>query len=142
MNDLDLLLLYEDELFFIHLHKELALLQLTFRTQPEPERFRNAYRLAIDAALNKEVHYWLTDARQIKVMLSENQTWLKVNMQPVLQPAKIRKFAIVMSPECFVMTNPNQVYNQPEPGLVAPPAGVIKVTFDREAAWHWLFNAE
>lgn len=142
MNDLDLVLLYEDNLFFIHLNKGLALLQLTFRTQPETERFRNAYRLAIDAALNKEVHYWLTDARQIKVMQPENQQWLKQNMRPVLQPEKVRKFAIVMAPECFVMTNPNQVYNQPEPAPVTPPTNTIKVHFDREAARQWLFSAE
>lgn len=142
MNDLNLHLLYEDELFFIHLDKELALLQLTFRTQPEPERFRNAYRLAIDAALNKEVHYWLTDARQIKEMLPENQQWLKQNMRMVLQPHKIRKFAIVMAPECFVMTNPNQVYNPAEPTPATPPTNTIKVHFNREAAWQWLFSGE
>jgi hypothetical protein len=140
MNDITLALLYEDEHFFIQVNKELALFQLTFREQPDPERFRNAYRLAIDAAQSKAVNYWLTDAQQIKVMQPENQAWLKQNMQPLLQPNKIRKFAIVMAPECFVMTNPNQVYNSPAPEPTITPTGIIKVHFDKAAALQWLFN--
>lgn len=140
MNDIALALLYEDEHFFIQINKELALIQLTFREQPDPERFRNAYRLAIDAAQSKAVNYWLTDAQQIKVMQPENQAWLKQNMQPLLQPNKIRKFAIVMAPECFVMTNPNQVYSPPTSEPTTTAAGIIKVHFDKAAALQWLFN--
>jgi hypothetical protein len=142
MNDLDLSLLYEDDHFFIQLHKELSLIQLTFRHHPDLERFRNAYRLAIDIAWSKEVNYWLTDAQQIKVMQPENQSWLKQSMKPLLQSFKIRKFAIVMAPECFVMTSPNQVYNPPEPEPTTTVVGSIKVHFDRAAALQWLFSKE
>ncbi len=140
MVTLTLSMLYEDELFQIQLDKQLSLIQLTFRQQPDPEHFRNAYLIAIDAAQSKEVKYWLTDARQIKAMQSENQTWLRQNMKPLLQSFQIRKFAIVMAPECFVMTNPNQVYKRPEPDKEKAPAGLIKVHFDLEAAKDWLFE--
>ncbi len=140
MVNITLSTLYENELFQIELDKQLSLLQLTFRQNPDLEHFRNAYLLAIDAAQSKEVRYWLTDARQIKVMLPENQSWLKQNMMPLLQSFRIRRFAIVMAPECFVMTNPTQVYNRPEPEKEKAPTGLIKVHFDLDAAKDWLFE--
>jgi hypothetical protein len=142
MVELSLELLFEDDTFQIELDKEAGIIQLTFRKQPDTDHFRNGYRLAIDTALRKEVKYWLTDAQQIKVMLPENQGWLKQNMGPLLKPALVRKFAIVMAPECFVMTNPNQVYNQANPGPATPDAGRIKVHFEKEAAYEWLFSGE
>ncbi len=142
MVELKLETLYEDEVLQIQFDKEFSLIQLTFRKQPDLERFRNGYRLGLDAALRKEVQFWLTDAQQIKVMQPENQIWLMQNMLPLLKSFTIRKFAIVMAPECFVMTSPNQVYNRPNPENETPPAGSIKVHFDLEAARNWLFSED
>lgn len=142
MVDLALEILYQDDIFEIHLDKRFSVLQLAFRKQPDADHFRNAYRLAIETALRKNVRYWLTDARQIRTMEPENQGWLVQNMAPLLQSFQIRKFAIVMSPECFVMTNPNQVYNKVSPGNEAPATGSIKVHFDMEAAFDWIFSLE
>ncbi|KAA5547503.1 hypothetical protein [Adhaeribacter rhizoryzae] len=127
---------YEDGAFQIRLDKALAVLELTFLIHPDKEHFRNGYRLAFDAAASKNIKYWLTDATQIKAMERENQVWLLERMTPLLKANIIRRFAIVMAPECFVMTNPNQVYEKKE----AEPqsAGLIKVHFDKDAAYNWL----
>ena len=130
--------LYENDIYQIQLDKNIALIYLTFLTHPNPDQFRNAYRVAIDTALRKEVKYWLTDAQQIKSMQPENQSWLKENMAPLLK--QLRKFAIVMAPECFVMTNPNQVYSKVNKETESPTVGIIKVHFDKEAAYNWLFS--
>ncbi len=132
--------LYASEAVQIDLDKVNSLIQLTFRQQPESEQFRNGYRLAIDAALAKEVKYWLTDATRIKAMLPENQNWLVQQMAPLLKTFSIRKFAIVMAPECFVMTNPNKVYEKPVQADAAPSSGSIKVHFDKDSALQWLFS--
>lgn len=130
--------IYEDGAFQILIDKEFAVLELTFLQHPDREHFRNGYRLAFDAAASKNISYWLTDATQIKAMERENQVWLLERMTPLLKANTIRRFAIVMDPVCFVMTNPNQVYEKKE----AEPqsAGVIKVHFDKEAAYNWLFS--
>ncbi|WP_205502295.1 hypothetical protein [Rufibacter psychrotolerans] len=131
--------LYEDEVAQIKLDKEAGVLQLTFLQSPAGEQFRNAYRLALDLAATKGVRFWLTDARQIKAMLPENQTWLVQNMAPLFSSFQLRRFAIVMAPECFVMTNPTRVYEKPagqEPASARP----IKVHFDKEAAFQWLLE--
>jgi hypothetical protein len=94
--------------------------------------------LAIDRALAKGVRLWITDAQKIKAMLPENQVWLKQNMAQLFTSSQLRKFAIVMAPECFVMTNPNKVYEKPV--LEKEDASPIKVHFNKEAAVEWLFN--
>lgn len=103
--------LYQDEIVQIQLFKTLDVLQLTFKAQPDINQFRNAYNLAIGTALGKGIKYWLTDARKINQMLPENQVWLKQQMEPLLQTS-LKRFAILMPPECFVMTNPDKVYNK------------------------------
>ncbi|PSR53107.1 hypothetical protein AHMF7605_05980 [Adhaeribacter arboris] len=140
MIDFHLETLYENDFTRIEWSKELALIQLTFRQHPEPERFRNSYHLAIDTAQRKEAKYWLTDARQIKTMEPENQSWLVQNMMPLLKSNQIRKFAIVMDPKCFVMTSPTKVYERPSTSTETAPMGTIKVHFDIEAACNWLFG--
>ncbi|KAA9345725.1 hypothetical protein [Adhaeribacter soli] len=129
--------LYQDGVILIQLFKDLNVLQLTFKVQPDPAQFRHAYQLAIGTAIGKGVKGWLTDARQITRMLPENQVWLKQQMAPLLQ-AGLQKFAILMTPECFVMTNPDKVYNKPTSGPENPTADKIKVHFDREEAFKWL----
>lgn len=131
--------LYEDQVIQILLDSASSLLQLAFLQTPDTDHFRNGYRLAIDIALSKDVTFWLTDARQIKAMLPENQIWLKQRMAPALT-SQVRKFAIVMAPECFVMTSPNQVYEKPERENETQAAGLIKVHFDIEAAYDWIFD--
>jgi len=130
---------YEDGAFQIRTDKAFAVLELTFLQHPDKEHFRNGYRLAFDAAASKNIKYWLTDATQIKAMERENQLWLLERMTPLLKSNIIRRFAIVMAPECFVMTNPNQVYEKKE----AEPqsSGLIKVHFSKEAAYNWLFSS-
>jgi len=134
--------LYENDFTRIEWSKELAFIQLTFRQHPDLERFQNSYRLAIDTALRKDAHYWLTDAQKIKSMLPENQAWLVQNMMPLLKSNQIRKFAIVMAPECFVMTSPNKVYERSNPNNEATSTGSIKVHFDLEAANNWLWSEQ
>ncbi len=138
MISLQLEMLYEDEIVQIELDKHAAVLQLTFLQTPNLEQFRNGYRLAIDRALAKGVRLWLTDAQKIKAMLPENQVWLKQNMAQLFTSSQLRKFAIVMAPECFVMTNPNKVYEKPVPEK--EDASPIKVHFDKEAAVEWLLT--
>jgi hypothetical protein len=75
-------------------------------------------------------------------MLPENQSWLAQQMAPLLKSFQLRRFAIVMAPECFVMTNPNKVYEKPAQTDAAPSSGLIKVHFDKEAAMEWLFSEE
>ena len=133
--------IYEDEVFRISLDKNAAVLELTFLKNPDVEHFRNGYRLAFDAALNKEVKYWLTDATQIKSMARENQVWLMEKMTPLLKSYQLRRFAIVMAPECFVMTNPNQVYEKQTSQQEAESTGLIKVHFDKEAAYGWIYSS-
>lgn len=139
MVNLKLDTLYEDQVLKIQLDKTSYFLQLTFLATPDLERFRIGNRLATDIALAKDVRFWLTDARKIKGMLPENQTWLAQHMAPLLQ-AQIRKFAIVMAPECFVMTSPNKVYEKPAQENEAPANSTIKVHFNMEAASDWLFS--
>ncbi|RNI29184.1 hypothetical protein [Rufibacter latericius] len=140
MEALALQVLYEDEVIRIQLERPAAMLQFTFLQQPTTEQFRNGYQLAIDRAQAKGIKLWLTDAQKIKVMLPENQAWLKQNMAPLFTSFQLRKFAIVMAPECFVMTNPNKVYEKPASEKEAPSAWNIKVHFDKEAALEWLLN--
>ncbi|WP_207434844.1 hypothetical protein [Sabulibacter ruber] len=130
---------YEEEVVQIKLSKEAAVLQLSFLQHPASEQFRNAYRLAIDLAQMKGVRYWLTDAQRIKSMLPENQAWLVQNMAPLFSSQQLKKFAIVMAPECFVMTNPTKVYEKPV-APEAPSAKPIKVHFDKDAAYQWLLE--
>ncbi|MFC6998827.1 hypothetical protein [Rufibacter roseus] len=132
--------LYEDEVVRLQLEKAYSVLRLTFLQHPEPEQFRNAYRLAIDTAVVKEIEFWLTDARKIKSMLPENQAWLVQHMSPLFKSKRLQKFAIVMAPECFVMTNPNKVYEKPIAQKEAAPASPIKVHFDLEAGFAWLLS--
>ncbi|GEO05434.1 hypothetical protein AAE02nite_30980 [Adhaeribacter aerolatus] len=139
MATLSLKPLYEDEAFQIRVDKAFAVLELTFLKNPDKEHFRNGYRLAFDAAASKNINYWLTDATQIKAMERENQVWLLERMTPLLKANIIRCIAIVMAPECFVMTNPNQVYEKKESDTSS--AGQIKVHFDKEAAYDWLFSS-
>ena len=139
---LNLTQLYADDFFLIRANKDLAILELTFRQHPDTEHFRNAYNLAFSAALSKDIKYWLTDAQQIKFMERENQQWLMAKMAPLLKSYTLTRFAIVMAPECFVMTNPNQVYEKPTNPSETQTPGVIKVHFDKEAAYSWLFNGQ
>ncbi len=132
--------IYEDEAFRIGLDRNFSVLELSFLRHPEGEHFRNGYRLALDAAISKNVRYWLTDATRIKSMARENQGWLMEKMSPLLKSQQLQRFAIVMAPECFVMTNPNQVYEKKSGGSEAQSTGLIKVHFDREAAYNWIFS--
>ena len=132
--------IYEDEAFQIRINREYSVLELSFLKHPDGEHFRNGYRLAFDAALSKNIKYWLTDATQIKAMERENQVWLLERMTPLLKSCSILRFAIVMAPECFVMTNPNQVYEKKESKNEPQSAGLIKVHFDKQAAYSWLFS--
>ena len=134
--------IYEDEISKIGLNKAISVIELSFLKTPDAVHFRNAYRLAFDAALNKGIKYWLTDATHIKVMARENQGWLLEKMTPLLKSSTIRRFAIVMAPECFVMTNPNQVYEKPGSGNETPAPGLIKVHFDKEAAYQWILSSK
>jgi len=133
-------MLYEDDIIQIQLDKSASFLQLVFLQTPDTSHFRNGYRLAIDLAMSKDVLYWVTDARKIKVMQPENQVWLKQAMAPALA-SHIRRFAIVMAPECFVMTSPNKVYEKPPQETAPSPSGLIKVHFEQEAAYDWVFSA-
>ncbi|GGK78580.1 hypothetical protein ACD591_09000 [Rufibacter glacialis] len=99
--------LYEDAVFRLQLDKRHGLLLCTFFRNPTPEEFRNSYRLAFDCARLKEVTLWLTDARNITSMLPDNQRWLKQHMATLFAAGLLCKFAIVMAPECFVMTDPH-----------------------------------
>jgi hypothetical protein len=130
--------IYENEVFRIGLDKNFSVLELSFLKHPDGEQFRNGYRLAFDAALNKNIRYWLTDATRIKSMERENQGWLMEKMTPLLKSQQLRRFAIVMAPECFVMTNPNQVYEKQSSGTEVQSSGLIKVHFDKEAAYNWI----
>jgi hypothetical protein len=47
-----------------------------------------------------------------------------------------------MAPECFVMTNPNQVYEKQSSGNETSASGLMKVHFDREAAFKWIFSGK
>ncbi|WP_210465401.1 MULTISPECIES: hypothetical protein [Rufibacter] len=132
--------LYQDDVVQIDLDKGNAMLQFTFLQQPTLDQFRNRYQLAFDRAGLKGVKLWLTDAQKIKVMQPENQTWLKQNMAPLFASNQLQKFAIVMAPECFVMTNPHKVYEKPAEGKDAPVTGKIKVHFAKDAALDWLLN--
>jgi hypothetical protein len=134
--------IYEDEVFRIGIDKQFAVLELTFLRHPDAAHFRNAYNLAFGIALSKNVKYWLTDATQIKVMERENQAWLVEKMTPLLNSNQIRRFAIVLAPECFVMTNPNQVYEKPGSGNKAFSSGAIRVHFDKDAAYEWIFSSK
>ena len=133
---------YEDEVCRIGLAKDLLLLELSFLKNPDAAHFRNAYRLAFDIALSKGVKYWLTDATHIKVMEKENQGWLVEKMTPLLKANTINRFAIVMAPECFVMTNPNQVYEKQSSTDQTSASGLMKVHFDKEAAFQWIFSGK
>lgn len=141
MTAFKLIPIYEDEAFRIELDKNFSVLELSFLKHPDKEHFRNGYRLALDIAVNKNVRYWLTDASKIKVMEKENQTWLMENMGPLLKSHQLRSFAIVMAPECFVMTNPSQVYEKPASITEASTAGAIKVHFDKDAAYNWIYTS-
>ena len=55
--------LYENDIYQIQPNKNIALIHLTFWTYPNPDQFRNAYLVAIDMTLRKEVKYWLTVAQ-------------------------------------------------------------------------------
>ncbi|KAA3437626.1 hypothetical protein [Rufibacter hautae] len=132
--------LYQDDVVQIELDKGNAMLQFTFLQQPTLEQFRNRYQLAFDRAGLKGIKLWLTDAQNIKVMQPENQTWLKQNMATLFDTNQLQKFAIVMAPECFVMTNPNKVYEKPATETNAPVSGKIKVHFAKDAALDWLLN--
>lgn len=131
--------LYEDDGLLIQHNKPVSLIQLVFKKTPDTAHFRNGYSIAIDAAAMRNVHYWLTDAQQIKTMLPENQVWLKQQMAPLLKN-QLKKFAIVMAPECFVMTSPNQVYEQPNTQQQEVPTGILKVHFDKQAAYNWMLD--
>ncbi|MGV3539709.1 MAG: hypothetical protein ACO1OQ_07860 [Rufibacter sp.] len=133
--------LYQDEVVQIQLDKEALYLQLTFLQQPEPAQFQTAYQLAIGTAKLKGVTYWLSDARQIKHMVPENQAWLAQNMKQLLS-GQLKRFAILMAPECFVLTNPNRVYDKVNQTKPEPTAGEIKIHFDKEAAKSWVLNGE
>jgi hypothetical protein len=134
--------IYEDEVFRIGIDKQFAVLELTFLRHPDAAHFRNAYNLAFGTAESKNIKYWLTDATQIKSMERENQAWLVENMTPLLNSNQIRRFAIVMAPECFVMTNPNQVYEKPGSENKTSSSGSLKVHFDKEAGYQWLFSSK
>lgn len=142
MAAITLTLLYEDEVFRIGYNKVFSLLEFSFLTHPDSTRFRNGYSLALDVAFNKDIKYWLTDATQIKAMERENQVWLMEKMAPWLKSCQTCRFAIVMAPECFVMTNPNQVYEKPKAGQENQRPGQIKVHFGKEAAYNWLFSGQ
>ncbi|QCR22575.1 hypothetical protein [Pontibacter sp. SGAir0037] len=141
MVELNLESLYADAVLQIQYSKSASLLHLTFLKTPEKQQFRNAYKLAIDVALRKGAHYWLSDARQIKEMLPENQGWLVQEMQPLLQ-SQLRRFAIVMAPECFVMTSPDKVYEKPAQASAEHLKGITKVHFEMDAAFSWLSSEE
>ncbi|WP_026464252.1 hypothetical protein [Adhaeribacter aquaticus] len=134
--------LYEDSIVQIFNYKELSILKLVFKKQPEPEQFRNGYLLAFDAVSRKNIKFWVTDASNIKTMLPDNQNWLMQNMMPFLSSNRIQKFAIIISPECFVMTNPNRVYEKNNEESKAKPVGKIKIHFDEEAALNWIYQEE
>lgn len=140
MENLHFETLYEDEVVRLQLEKANSILRLTFLQHPESEQFRNAYRLAIDTAVVKGVNFWLTDARKIKSMLPENQAWLVQHMAPLFKSQNLQRFAIVMAPECFVMTNPNKVYEKSIAQKEASPASPIKVHFDLEVGFSWLLS--
>lgn len=74
-------------------------------------------------------------------MLPENQAWLVKNMGPLFKTGQLKRFAIVMAPECYVMTNPAKVYEKPAVVKEAVVASPIKVHFDPEAARAWLLQA-
>ena len=133
--------LYEDEVCLIQYDKGRAVLQLAFLQHPTPDQFKNGYRIAFAAAELKNARYWLTNAQKIKAMVPENQSWLVQKMAPFLG-AQIKRFAIVMAPECFVMTNPNKVYEKPKEESASPSGGLIKVHFEEEAAFSWLLSEE
>jgi len=78
----------------------------------------------------------------MKIIEKENQAWLMNKMAPLLKSNQISRFAIVMAPECFVMTNPNQVYEKPNTGTETYSTGSIKVHFDMEAALSRLYSGK
>jgi hypothetical protein len=138
MYPVSLKVVYTDEWLKIEVEPSLSLLQLTWLQHPTGEQYRRGYRQAIGIALENKTKYWLTDSRKVAYLHLADQHWMYAKMRPFLTGGQLRKFAIVMHAETWMMTDLKPVFNHSEPD--AEPEKWFNLSFflDRDAALVWL----
>ncbi|QMU29167.1 hypothetical protein [Adhaeribacter radiodurans] len=129
-----------NEVVQIKLNPQLSYLYLFWKQHPNSEQFRNAYRLGVYLALKYNIKYWLADAQHMTYLAGFDQSWLTTKMHPLLKSGKLIKYAIIMSPDCFLMTQhkPNSASStEKQP---ATRSDNFHLFMNEEEACSWLFK--
>ena len=133
-----LLPVFEDEVFKINIDPELAILQLSWQQHPTSEAYRKGYRQAIAVATAYKTKFWLTDARRVNYLHRADQYWMYSKMLPLLNKAKLLRFALLLQPEVYLMTDRKPVLNSSDENAKRPKPINIEFFLDMNSAQLWL----
>lgn len=131
-------IVYEDEALRIGIQPTFHLLQLTWQRHPTSEEYRHGYEQAMQTALDNKIMYWLTDSRKVAYLHMADQHWMYARMLPLLKSGQLLKFAVVLQPETFLMTDRKPVQHYLEEHAESGNALNLDFFLDLEAAQCWL----
>jgi len=129
-----------DECVQIKLDLQLSYLYLHWKQHPSSEQFRNAYRTGVYLAVKYNVKYWLADARNMTYLAGYDQSWLSTKMRPLLNGGKLLKYAIIMNPDCLIMTQHKPNAASPSQKKPTNRPDNFHLFMNEEVAYTWLFE--
>ena len=131
---------YQDEYLTVQVDDKLKFIFLVWLRHPNGPEFRRLFQKAADITIEREIKYWLSDARAIHCLEFADQNWLVREMAPLLKKTSLLKFARLTTPESLMLLDATQVYEKV--GKIKDLGSKVELELftDKEVALTWLFS--
>jgi hypothetical protein len=132
--------LYQDEYIIIQLDEQLKFVYVEWLKHPSSEIFRQNFKKAIEACIDSNCQYWLSDARALHYVEFADQNWMLELIYPLLPKSNLLKFARVNTLESIALMDVARVCTILEQFPEFKLKTQLEVFNFKAAALDWMFD--
>lgn len=141
-SQLKLQLLHHDETTRLEIDPAAKFIYLQWLKHPDSTAFRDNFLRAIQASIDHDCQFWLSDARAIHYLELADQNWVMREIVPMLPQINLQKFARLSKMESISLMDIPQVFDKLGQLPDFKSKHKLEIFATKEDALHWLFEGK